>query len=79
MLHIHCLIWLKGNIGFPSFGERVLADPCYTQKIIDYMHNIIRSTIDEAIFLFGVVDDGMEHSFVYCLELDSEFVRTSGE
>lgn len=40
MLHLHCLIWLNGNIGFQNLRERLQLDPEFAAKMVRYLESI---------------------------------------
>lgn len=47
MLHLHGFIWLTGNIDFPVLRQKLLSDPEFKVRVIDYLQSIIQASIDE--------------------------------
>lgn len=45
MLHLHCLIWLKGIFHLATLRQRLLSDPEYSHRIAQYLDHIIRCSI----------------------------------
>ena len=46
MLHLHCLIWLMGNLDFFHLREKLLHDPDFTLQMIEYLDSVIYECID---------------------------------
>jgi len=46
MLHLHCLVWLAGNLDFFNLREKMLNDPNFAHQMIDYLESIILERID---------------------------------
>lgn len=42
MLHMHALVWVRGNLAFSTLRKRVLKDTVFAARIIDYLEKIIR-------------------------------------
>lgn len=47
MLHLHCLIWLRGAYHITALRDRLQAEPQYADKIIDFIDCIIKCSIGE--------------------------------
>ena len=45
MLHLHALIWLRGNLNFATLRERLLNDPDFATHMIHYLETIIVQSI----------------------------------
>jgi hypothetical protein len=41
MLHLHALVWVKGNLGFKTLRKRVLEDATFAASMISYLEKII--------------------------------------
>ncbi|KAF3914297.1 hypothetical protein ABW21_db0201672 [Orbilia brochopaga] len=59
-LHIHCLIWLKGNCNFGSFSTRLTQDKAFAERMITYLESIIRT---DASSLGNISRDILESRF----------------
>jgi hypothetical protein len=46
MLHLHCLVWLAGNLDFFDLRGKMLNDPEFARQMIDYLESIISERID---------------------------------
>src|SRR5271170_2755667 len=46
MLHLHCLVWLTGNLDFFNLREKMLNDPGFAHQMIDYLESTILERID---------------------------------
>ena len=46
MLHLHCLVWLTGNLDFFNLRTKMLEDPEFTRRMIDYLDSVISERID---------------------------------
>jgi Helitron helicase-like domain at N-terminus len=46
MLHLHCLIWLAGNLDFFDLKNKMLDDPEFARQMIEYLDSIISERID---------------------------------
>jgi hypothetical protein len=46
MLHLHCLVWLVGNLNFFDLRGKMLNDPEFARQMIDYLESIISERID---------------------------------
>ena len=46
MLHLHCLVWLAGNLDFFDLREKMLNDAEFASQMIDYLKSIISKHID---------------------------------
>ena len=49
MLHLHCLVWLAGNLEFHNLREQLQSNPIFTAKVIHYLKSVIRCSIDLAV------------------------------
>lgn len=49
MLHLHAMVWLKGNLAFANLRSRVLADTDFATRVLHYLENIIIQSVDESI------------------------------
>jgi hypothetical protein len=49
MLHLHALVWIRGNLAFNTLRERVLEDGVFAARLISYLEKIIIQSIDESI------------------------------
>jgi hypothetical protein len=47
MLHLHALVWVRGNIGFRTLRKRVLEDAAFAASMISYLEKIIIQGVDE--------------------------------
>src|SRR5436305_4761067 len=50
-LHLHCLIWIAGNVGIRNLQERIASDDEFAASIIRYMEDVIKQSlnaVDEA-------------------------------
>ena len=41
MLHLHCLVWLAGNLDFFNLRRKMLNDPSFSSQVADYLDSII--------------------------------------
>jgi hypothetical protein len=41
MLHLHTLVWLRGNLGFSQLRDRILTDRDFAGRMIVYLESII--------------------------------------
>jgi hypothetical protein len=46
MLHLHCLVWLAGNLDFFDLRGKMLNDPEFARQMIEYLESIILEHID---------------------------------
>jgi len=46
MLHLHCLIWLMGNLDFVNLRERLLHDSDFSLQMVEYLDSVIYECID---------------------------------
>ena len=46
MLHLHCLVWLAGNLDFFNLREKMLNDPEFAHRMMDYLDSIISERFD---------------------------------
>jgi len=47
MLHLHGFIWLTGNIDFPMLRQKLLSDPEFKGRVVEYLQSIINESVDE--------------------------------
>jgi hypothetical protein len=48
MLHLHCLIWLEGNIGFQNLRQRLQEDADFAARMVRYLESIIKCSVNLA-------------------------------
>jgi hypothetical protein len=46
MLHLHCLVWLAGNLDFFDLRSKMLSDPEFARQMVDYLDSVIAEHID---------------------------------
>jgi len=46
MLHLHCLVWLAGNLDFFDLRSKMLNDPEFARQMVDYLDSVIAEHID---------------------------------
>ena len=49
MLHLHALVWVRGNLGFRTLRKRVLEDATFAASMISYLEKIIIQGVDENV------------------------------
>jgi Helitron helicase-like domain at N-terminus len=49
MLHLHGLVWLRGNMAFTSLRERLQNDSGFAARMVRYLEAIIVQSIDDSI------------------------------
>ena len=49
MLHLHALVWVRGNLRFRTLRKRVLEDRTFAARMISYLEKIIIQGVDENI------------------------------
>ena len=49
MLHLHALVWVRGNLAFTTLRDRLLEDSEFAARMIRYLESIIVQGIDESI------------------------------
>jgi hypothetical protein len=47
MLHLHCLVWLRGNFTFDELRNRVLCDVDFAQRLITFLETIITCAVND--------------------------------
>jgi hypothetical protein len=47
MLHLHAMVWLKGNLSFANLRSRVLADADFATRLLHYLESVIIQSVDE--------------------------------
>ena len=45
MLHLHCLVWLKGMTNISNFRQRMRGDPDYLSRLIRFLDHIIKASL----------------------------------
>ena len=45
MLHLHCLIWLKGFYHLAAFRTRLISEPQYKRQMVKYLDHIVNCSI----------------------------------
>ena len=46
MLHLHCLVWLAGNLDFFDLRQKMLNDPNFASQMVGYLDSIISECIN---------------------------------
>ena len=72
MLHLHCLIWLVGNLDFFDLRGKLLNDPEFARQMIDYLESIISEHIDA--YETDERSDPMSFSSTQDFETDEAYV-----
>ncbi|KAJ5215209.1 uncharacterized protein N7498_001616 [Penicillium cinerascens] len=49
MLHLHAMVWLKGNLAFADLRSHVLADIDFATRVLCYLESVIIQCVDESI------------------------------
>jgi hypothetical protein len=49
MLHLHAMVWLRGNLAFSTLRNGVLSDSKFAEGLIRYLENVIIQSVDESI------------------------------
>lgn len=47
MLHLHAMVWLRGNLSFADLRSRVLTDADFATRVLHYLESVIIQSIDE--------------------------------
>ncbi|HEX3642076.1 MAG TPA: hypothetical protein VHV10_12365, partial [Ktedonobacteraceae bacterium] len=47
MLHQHGFIWLTGNLDFPMLRQKLLSNPEFKSRVVEYLQSIINESVDE--------------------------------
>jgi hypothetical protein len=47
LLHLHTLIWIRGNLGFPHLRDRIRAENDFATRVIQYLEIIIMHSIHD--------------------------------
>ena len=45
MLHLHCLIWLKGFYHLAAFQRQLVSEPQYKRQMVEYLDHIVNCSI----------------------------------
>ncbi|KAJ5215235.1 uncharacterized protein N7498_001642 [Penicillium cinerascens] len=87
MLHLHAIMWLKGNLSFTNLRSRVLADAKFTTRVLHYLESVIIQSINKSSLVDPEVnlvpispsasDPESDHDFHIRLADDSNLVARS--
>jgi hypothetical protein len=87
MLHLHAMVWLRGNLSFSTLRSRVLSDSEFAGRMIHYLEKVIIQSLDETIFTDpetnlpatgpSASDPESDYEFNLRLEHDSNLVARS--
>ncbi|KAJ5664585.1 hypothetical protein N7507_005316 [Penicillium longicatenatum] len=87
MLHLHAMVWLKGNLSFANLRSRVLADAGFATRMLHYLESAIIQSVDESTLDDSEVnlapispsasDPESDHDFHIRLADDSNLVARS--
>jgi hypothetical protein len=87
MLHLHAMVWLRGNLAFSTLRSRVLSDSEFADRVIRYLEKIIIQSVDGSISNDPEVnlpaagpsacDPESDHEFLLRLTHDSNLVARS--
>ncbi|KAJ5654961.1 hypothetical protein N7490_001964 [Penicillium lividum] len=87
MLHLHAMVWLKGNLSFANLRSRVLADAGFATRVLHYLESVIIQSVDESTLVDPEVnlapispsasDPESDHDFHIRLADDSNLVARS--
>ncbi|CEO59600.1 hypothetical protein PMG11_04272 [Penicillium brasilianum] len=47
MLHLHALVWLRGNLGFIELRNRILADGQFANRMISFLESVIMHSLHD--------------------------------
>jgi hypothetical protein len=45
MLHLHTLVWMRGNLGFNQLRDRILADSHFADRMIKFLESVIMHSL----------------------------------
>jgi len=86
MLHLHCLVWLAGNLEFRYLRERLQNDTIFADKMIRYLKSVIKCSIDlafenlenlrERLQPHSAKGSETDRAFTYLLHCDSNAVAS---
>ncbi|EPS29066.1 hypothetical protein PDE_04014 [Penicillium oxalicum 114-2] len=48
MLHLHALVWVRGNLGFMQLRDRILTDVHFANRIIRFLETVITHSLHDA-------------------------------
>jgi hypothetical protein len=74
MLHLHALVWLRGNLAFTNLRDRLLTDSQFAARMIHYLESIIIQGIDESILPNSEVNTAATPPSTNKVESDDEFL-----
>ncbi|KAJ6087103.1 hypothetical protein N7467_006017 [Penicillium canescens] len=87
MLHLHAIVWLKGNLEFANLRSRVLTDADFASRVLQYLESVIIQSVDKSIPLdpetnlspscLPASDPESDHDFHLKLANDSNLVARS--
>jgi helitron helicase-like protein len=46
MLHLHALVWAKGNVGFANIRDRILNDSSFAARMISFLESTIVQSVE---------------------------------
>ena len=75
MLHLHCLIWLAGNLEFRNLRDRLQNDADFASRMIRYLKSIIRCSVDLAAEHLEILAAQLEPPSAKDPESDSAFIH----
>jgi hypothetical protein len=84
MLHLHALLWAKGNLGFTKIRDRVLNDSDFAERMINFLESVIMQSVQSVqhdtnlpprVDTFSTIDDS-DDSFHAKLTADSNAVAS---
>ena len=80
MLHLHGLVWVKGNLAFRTLRERMLQDRAFATRMIHYLETVICQSVDLDISGNPDTDLAFKPPSAKNLETDHDFhVRLSAD
>lgn len=57
MLHLHALLWAKGNVEFANIRDRVLDDSAFAARMIAFLESTIVQSIDTTLGMPPLIPD----------------------
>jgi hypothetical protein len=45
MLHLHTLVWIRGNLGFSKLRDRILANSHFADRMITFLESVIKHSL----------------------------------
>lgn len=49
MLHLHSLLWVRGNTAFTTLRDRLTEDSTFAARMVHYLDSVIMHGVDETI------------------------------